>query len=450
MTSWRVMVMAASIGSRPCHLSVAPSSPRRSRRSRRPSAIRPDARSTCSPIGRPDGVTASEVAEQFDLHANVARHHLDKLAAGGYLEIDTERAAGGAGRPSKRYRTLADEVTLDVPVGQDDVLVQLLGRALAELGRTACRCSGRGGRRRVRPDHGGGDGRPGHPLVPRRAARRRRRAELPRVRRACREGGQLAAHRHRALSVRRRRGRAPGHLRGRPRHGQGHARARSTARRASTSCAARRAATSTASPSVETRPLTVAPRAVPGPRLHLADPTRGGRCAARLVRRRRRPTRAASTPRAWSSRVALEDGPRAGRRARRCAPARGRVHLGRDRVDRRCDASAPGCADPERHARRAVRGRALRGARLGRAGPCDRGRGRSRSAGSTPTSCMAAVATPDRAGAPAVGQPRGRHAPTRAARSSQRCRELRRAGARRCCAGRRAGRRSPSPSSAPT
>ena len=29
-----------------------------------------------------DGATASEVAEQFDLHANVARHHLDKLAGG--------------------------------------------------------------------------------------------------------------------------------------------------------------------------------------------------------------------------------------------------------------------------------------------------------------------------------------------------------------------------------
>lgn len=81
-----------------------------------------------------DGVTASEVAERFELHANVARHHLDKLAAGGYLEITTERGAGGAGRPSKRYRTATDEVSLDVPVRHDDVLVELLGRALAELG----------------------------------------------------------------------------------------------------------------------------------------------------------------------------------------------------------------------------------------------------------------------------------------------------------------------------
>jgi predicted ArsR family transcriptional regulator len=82
----------------------------------------------------PDGVTASEVAERFDLHANVARHHLDKLAAGGYLEVTTTRPAGGAGRPSKRYRAIEEEVTLNVPVRQDDVLVQLLGRALAELG----------------------------------------------------------------------------------------------------------------------------------------------------------------------------------------------------------------------------------------------------------------------------------------------------------------------------
>ena len=84
--------------------------------------------------GAEEGVTASEVAERFELHANVARHHLDKLAAGGYLEITTARAAGGAGRPSKRYRAIDAEVSLDVAVKHDDVLVQLLGRALNELG----------------------------------------------------------------------------------------------------------------------------------------------------------------------------------------------------------------------------------------------------------------------------------------------------------------------------
>ncbi|MFV0316755.1 MAG: helix-turn-helix transcriptional regulator [Microthrixaceae bacterium] len=82
----------------------------------------------------PDGITASMAAQRFDLHANVTRHHLDKLAAGGYLEVHTARPASGAGRPSKHYRTPAERVEIDIPVRHDDVLVALLGRALAELG----------------------------------------------------------------------------------------------------------------------------------------------------------------------------------------------------------------------------------------------------------------------------------------------------------------------------
>jgi predicted ArsR family transcriptional regulator len=82
----------------------------------------------------PEGITAAEAAEHFDLHANVARHHLDKLAAGGYLEVTVERAANaGAGRPSKRYRATQEQVTLEVTVRHDDLLVSLLGRALAML-----------------------------------------------------------------------------------------------------------------------------------------------------------------------------------------------------------------------------------------------------------------------------------------------------------------------------
>jgi len=81
----------------------------------------------------PDGVTASQVAERFGLHPNVARHHLDKLAAGGYLEVGVERSSGaGAGRPSKRYRSGAD-VDLEVPVRSDDLVLSLLGKALALL-----------------------------------------------------------------------------------------------------------------------------------------------------------------------------------------------------------------------------------------------------------------------------------------------------------------------------
>jgi predicted ArsR family transcriptional regulator len=50
----------------------------------------------------PDGVKAAEVAERFDLHPNVARHHLEKLAGGGYLDVELARHES-AGRPSKRY-----------------------------------------------------------------------------------------------------------------------------------------------------------------------------------------------------------------------------------------------------------------------------------------------------------------------------------------------------------
>ena len=79
------------------------------------------------------GVTAAQVATQFGLHSNVARHHLDRLAAGGYLEVAVERALGsGAGRPSKHYRA-ASEALPDVPVRSDDLVLTLLGKALALL-----------------------------------------------------------------------------------------------------------------------------------------------------------------------------------------------------------------------------------------------------------------------------------------------------------------------------
>jgi predicted ArsR family transcriptional regulator len=81
---------------------------------------------------REAGVTASEVGERFGLHPNVARHHLDKLAGGGYLDVTVERTdGGGAGRPSKRYRVQDAGLRLQLPSRRDDLLVTLLGRALA-------------------------------------------------------------------------------------------------------------------------------------------------------------------------------------------------------------------------------------------------------------------------------------------------------------------------------
>ncbi len=81
------------------------------------------------------GATSSEVATHFSLHPNVARHHLERLATGGYLEVTMERASGnGAGRPSKRFRAIGNDPTLDLLTRRDDLLVLLLQEALQLLG----------------------------------------------------------------------------------------------------------------------------------------------------------------------------------------------------------------------------------------------------------------------------------------------------------------------------
>jgi len=80
------------------------------------------------------GATASTVAAEVGVHANVARHHLDKLAAGGYLEVVTGKVPGaGAGRPSKRYVAVGDATADEFPVRSDDLVLSLLGRALDRL-----------------------------------------------------------------------------------------------------------------------------------------------------------------------------------------------------------------------------------------------------------------------------------------------------------------------------
>jgi predicted ArsR family transcriptional regulator len=79
---------------------------------------------------REPGATTAEVAQHFELHPNVARHHLEKLAAGGYVDVHLERPLGaGAGRPSKHY-CVAGDGDLHFPVRRDDLLVSLLARML--------------------------------------------------------------------------------------------------------------------------------------------------------------------------------------------------------------------------------------------------------------------------------------------------------------------------------
>jgi predicted ArsR family transcriptional regulator len=85
-----------------------------------------------------DGVTVATVAEEVGVHPNVARHHLDKLAAGGYIEVASRPQDGSrrkAGRPSKRYVAVATDAIDEVPVHTEDLVLALLGQALARMPR---------------------------------------------------------------------------------------------------------------------------------------------------------------------------------------------------------------------------------------------------------------------------------------------------------------------------
>ena len=86
------------------------------------------------------GLTAGFVADEIGVHPNVARHHLDKLAAGGYIEVTTAKLArdGDCRPPLQALPAVAANDggpgdLHDVPVHGDDLVLALLGRALDSL-----------------------------------------------------------------------------------------------------------------------------------------------------------------------------------------------------------------------------------------------------------------------------------------------------------------------------
>ena len=82
-------------------------------------------------------LTTSEVAGLFDIHPNVARHHLDLLTADGYLTVapPEPRVGGpGAGRPAKRYEATTKEVSVHFTPRRFEMLVEMLIRVVDELG----------------------------------------------------------------------------------------------------------------------------------------------------------------------------------------------------------------------------------------------------------------------------------------------------------------------------
>lgn len=83
-------------------------------------------------------MTSSDIAGLFDIHANVARHHLDKLANDGYLRVTHRRQNGrsgpGAGRPAKCYEATSKAIDLHFPTRRADVLIELLLRIIDRAG----------------------------------------------------------------------------------------------------------------------------------------------------------------------------------------------------------------------------------------------------------------------------------------------------------------------------
>lgn len=84
----------------------------------------------------PEPLTTSNVASLFEIHPNVARHHLERLAEEGYLRISLRRPAPAerAGRPAKSYEATNKEVTVHFAPRRFEMLADMLFKVIEELG----------------------------------------------------------------------------------------------------------------------------------------------------------------------------------------------------------------------------------------------------------------------------------------------------------------------------
>ena len=82
-----------------------------------------------------DGITAARIAELFGIHPNVARHHLDRLRADGYVRVRprAEARPAGVGRPPRVFEATDAEVAVAYPARRHDLLAELLVRVVERL-----------------------------------------------------------------------------------------------------------------------------------------------------------------------------------------------------------------------------------------------------------------------------------------------------------------------------
>lgn len=78
--------------------------------------------------------TVTEIADEFHLHPNVVRHHLERLVASSHVVVEAPSPSSAVGRPAKRYSCADRDLAVELGSRRDDLLVALLERALDLLG----------------------------------------------------------------------------------------------------------------------------------------------------------------------------------------------------------------------------------------------------------------------------------------------------------------------------
>ncbi len=79
-------------------------------------------------------LTAGQIAAAFEIHPNVARHHLDRLYSNEFIRIsDQPLASPAAGRPAKRYEVTNKSVSVQYSAAKYDALAGLLTTIIDRL-----------------------------------------------------------------------------------------------------------------------------------------------------------------------------------------------------------------------------------------------------------------------------------------------------------------------------
>lgn len=86
-------------------------------------------------VSRSSPVSRAEAARSLGISRTLAAYHLDRLVDAGLLEAHFERSPGlggpGAGRPPKRYRRGARQVSVVLPARRYELAADLLAGAIA-------------------------------------------------------------------------------------------------------------------------------------------------------------------------------------------------------------------------------------------------------------------------------------------------------------------------------